>query len=177
MNGGSRRPVPEGEPEIWRNRLPHPKIGSMSTRRIRWLALALVAVLAPPLRAQDPALQAAVRSFDPAASLDAGRVRVADFNGDGLDDVSAVLVAPERHALVAFHALAEGGYVAYPLYAVLPQGDAVLRIIPPGRVRVLGPQGAIDLAASGLELVFPGKSSALYVWRDGRYQVYGTENH
>jgi hypothetical protein len=33
----------------------------------------------------------------------------------------------------------------------------------------------IEHANPALELVFPGRSSALYVWRDGRFRVFELE--
>jgi hypothetical protein len=151
----------------------------MKLRRTLGLVAGLAVAIVLPVRAQDPALQEAVRAFDPSAAFvfESNRARVADFNGDGLADVSAILVAPERRALVVFNARRDGGYSAYPLYAVLPSGPVELRLVPPGRHRVLGPEGVIELARPALELAFPGRSSALYAWRDGRYQVFGTENY
>jgi hypothetical protein len=151
----------------------------MKTRRTLGLLAVLAVAIVPPVRAQDPALQEAVRAFDPSAAFvfESDRARVADFNGDGLADVSAILVAPERRALVVFNARRDGGYSAYPLFAVLPPGPVELRLVPPGRHPVLGPEGMIELAMPALELAFPGRSSALYAWRDGHYQIFGTENY
>jgi len=151
----------------------------MKTRRTLGLLAGLALAIVPPVRAQDPALQEAVRAFDPSAAFvfESDRARVADFNGDGLADVSAILVAPERRALVVFNARRDGGYSAYPLFAVLPPGPVELRILQPGRHRVVGAEGVIELDKPAIELAFPGKSSALYAWRNGRYQVFGTENY
>jgi hypothetical protein len=60
---------------------------------------------------------------------------------------------------------------------VLPPGDVELRLVPPGRHRVLGLQALIEHPNHGIELVFPGRASALYIWRGDRYQVFGTENY
>ena len=51
-----------------------------------------------------------------------------------------------------------------------------------GAVRHANPQrqgaaGALETTAPSLELVFTGRSSAMYVWGNGRYQVHGTENY
>jgi hypothetical protein len=99
-----------------------------------------------------------------------------DFDGDGKPDVAAILQGGERRALVVFHARG-GGFVAQPLYANLPAGEVVLRLVPPGNHRVLGGPGVVELQAPGFELSFPGRSSALYAWRGGRYQSFGTENY
>jgi hypothetical protein len=34
----------------------------------------------------------------------------------------------------------------------------------------------VQLKNAAVELIFPGRSSAMYVWENGRYQVYGTES-
>lgn len=150
----------------------------MSARlSVIWLVVGLLVVAAPHARAQDSALIAAARSVDASLGYDPGRTRVADFNGDGLADVAAILVGPRRQALVVFHATPQGGYAPYPLYATLPEGEVELRLVPAGRHRVLGLEGVVEHAIPAIELAFPGRSSALYVWRDGGYQVFGTENH
>ena len=152
----------------------------MMSRRTLGIALALLAPTGRDALAQEPddALAEAIRSFAPAASLssDPALMHTADFNGDGRPDVAAVVEGGERSALVIFHAT-PSGYRVYALYASLPPGPLQLKVVPPGRHRVLGAAGTVQVASPALELVFPGKSSAMYAWRDGRYQVYGTENY
>lgn len=150
----------------------------MTSRRTLGIALALLALSVPSALAQDAALTEAIRSYDPAAALpsDPALLHRADFSGDGRQDVAAVLEGGERPALVIFHRTSSG-YRPYALYAALPPGPLQLRIVPPGRHRVLGPEGAVEISAPALELAFPGRSSAMYVWGEGRYQVYGTENY
>lgn len=138
---------------------------------------AAVLAAAGPAYAQDSAINQALSSVDPSLAYDPNAARVGDFNGDGLEDVAAIVAGPEKRALVVFHPTPNGGYVAYPLYATLPPGDVDLRLVPPGRHRVLSPQGVVEHATPALELIFPGRSSALYVWRNGRYQVFATENY
>ncbi len=143
---------------------------------VLWLAAAgLLAGSVSLAQAQEDALDAAVLEFDPGLSLGASRV-TGDFDGDGRPDVATILMGSGRRALVVFHR-GERGYVAHPLYANLPEGEVELRLVPPGNRRVLGAPGVVELQAPGLELSFPGRSSALYAWRGGRYQSFGTENH
>jgi hypothetical protein len=151
----------------------------MNTRYTFTVAVGLLALA--PLRAfgQGPeALARAVESYAPGMSLssDPSLVHRGDFNGDGLEDVAAVLQSDGKSALVIFNA-SQNGYRAHPLYASLPGGPWRLDVVPPGRHRVLGQEGAVDLSSPAIELVFPGRSSAMYVWRGNRYQVYGTESH
>ncbi|HEY7471595.1 MAG TPA: hypothetical protein VIE68_04530 [Gemmatimonadota bacterium] len=151
----------------------------MSTRFTLAVALGLLAYGPPRAFGQgDDALSGAVRTYSPGMSLssDPALVHRADFNGDGQTDVAAVLESEGKSALVIFNA-SRSGYRAYPLYATLPAGPWRLDVVPPGRHRVLGAQGTIDLTSPAIELVFPGRSSAMYVWEGNRYQVYGTENH
>ena len=141
-----------------------------------WLAAAgLLAGYVPLAHAQEEALDQAVQEFDPGMSLGASRV-IGDFDGDGRPDVATILMGSGRRMLVVFHRK-ERGFVAHPLYANLPEGDVELRLVPPGNRRVLGAPGMVELQSPGLELSFPGRSSALYAWRGGRYQSFGTENH
>jgi hypothetical protein len=149
------------------------------TLRTFGIALVLLAVIARGAAAQtDAALADAVRSYDPAAALSTNPalVHTQDFNGDGQPDVAAVLESEAKSALVIFHRT-PSGFRAFSLYASLPPGPLLLRVVPPGRHRVLGPQGTINVSAPALELIFPGKSSAMYVWGANRYQVYPTENY
>ncbi len=151
----------------------------MSHTRTFGIALAAVAIAAPRLMAQpDAGLAEAIRAYDPAASVsaDPALTQTADFNGDGREDVAAVLEAGGKSALVIFNRTANG-YRPYALYASLPGGPVQLRLVPPGRHRVLGAAGALETTTPSLELVFPGRSSAMYVWGSGRYQVHGTENY
>jgi hypothetical protein len=151
----------------------------MMSLRTLGIALVLLAVTGRGAAAQpDPALTDAVRAYDPAAavSTDPALVHTEDFNGDGRPDVAAVLESEAKSALVIFHRT-PSGFRAFSLYASLPPGPLLLRVVPPGRHRVLGPQGTINVSAPALELIFPGKSSAMYVWGANRYQVYPTENY
>lgn len=154
-----------------------PEISLVRTRLAAlWLATALAAGSASLAQAQDPALSTAVRDFGTGFTLDFADARVGDFDGDGRDDVAGILHGPGKRALVVFHG-SNGGYVAHPLYAPLPDGEVELRLVPPGNRRVLGPPGVVELSSPALELVFPGRSSALYAWRGGRYHTFGTESH
>ena len=145
-------------------------------RTVGVAALAIV-VTHEPVRAQESALQSAIRSFGPDMSLpdEATLVVRDDFNGDGHEDVAAVVRGPDRSALVVFHGTTQG-YEMHPLYTRLPQGDVQLRVVPSGRQAVVGNASGVQLAHPGIELIFPGRSSAMYVWESGRYQVYGTES-
>ena len=148
-----------------------------STRHAVGIAALLTLALAGPARAQENALQSAVRAFGPDMVLPEGEnlsVR-ADFNGDGREDVAAVLRGPDRSALVVFHS-ARDGYDMMPLYTRLPSGDVQLRLVPAGRRSVVGNAAGVRLENPAVELIFPGRSSAMYVWEGGRYQVYGTES-
>ncbi len=130
-----------------------------------------------PARAQQAGLQAALRDFDPDARLtdEANLVQRADFDGDGREDVAAVVASGSRRALVAFNATGSG-YQAHPLFTGLPPGDTTLRLLPPGKYRILGPQPTVQTDVTAIELIFPGKSSAMYVWRGERYRVFATES-
>lgn len=152
----------------------------MNSRRIIGIAIALLALTGPSALAQEPdaALSEAIRSYNPEASLssDPALRHAADFNGDGRQDIAAVLEGGGKSALVIFNRT-PSGYRAYALYASLPSGPLQLRMVSPGRHRILGPVGTVEIASPALELVFPGRSSAMYAWGGGRYQVYGTENY
>lgn len=147
--------------------------------RIRYalVTIALTVLVAGSARAQDASLERAARAYDPAFrwSNDVPPVR-GDFNGDGSTDVAAILESAERRSLVVFHG-GEDGYSPFPLYTRLPRGEVSLRRVDPGRYRVLGPPGAVELRHESVELVFPGRSSALYAWKNGRYDTYGTERY
>lgn len=148
-----------------------------STGRPAVLTLLGIGLAAVPARGQESALQDAIRSFGPQMSLpdEESLVVRGDFNGDGREDVAAVVREPERSALVVFHSTAQG-YEVHPLYTRLPKGDIQLRLVPSGRRPVMGNAGAVRLAHPAVELIFPGRSSAMYAWEGGRYQVYGTES-
>ena len=151
----------------------------MTTRHLPTLALALLAMQPSLTYAQDdPVLAEAIRGYAAGMSLssDPANHYVADFTGDGRPDVAAVLDSDGRSALVIFNQTARG-YQAYPLYANLPAGPWQLRVVEPGRHRILGREGTLELASPAIELVFPGRSSAIYAWRGNRYQVFGTENY
>jgi len=140
------------------------------------VALATLAFGAPA-HAQESALQSAMRAFGPDMTIPEGEnlsIR-ADFNGDGSEDVAAVVRGPDRSALVVFHSTGDG-YEMMPLYTRLPSGDVLLRVVPSGRRSVVGKAGGVQLKNAAVELIFPGRSSAMYVWEGGRYQVYGTES-
>lgn len=140
------------------------------------IALAAL-VFAGQVRAQESALQSAMRAFGPDMTIPEGEnlsIR-ADFNGDDREDVAAVVRGPDRSALVVFHATGDG-YEMMPLYTRLPSGDVQLRVVPSGRRSVVGNAGGVQLKNPAVELIFPGRSSAMYVWENGRYQVYGTES-
>ncbi|HUP00459.1 MAG TPA: hypothetical protein VM737_02935 [Gemmatimonadota bacterium] len=138
----------------------------------------LVTCMVSRSSAQDAGLVAAVAGFDPGLSLPDGGdlVHWADFNGDGRPDVAAILSGAGGSSLVIFNAT-NGGFQPHPLYTGLPSGVVELRLVLPGWQRVLGPKGSIDLPHPSLELVFPGRSSAIYAWSNGRYQVFPTENY
>ncbi len=140
-------------------------------------ALLAIGLAAVPARGQEPALEGALRSFSPQLSLPQEESLVVreDFNGDGRQDVAAVVRGPNRSALVVFHSTPQG-YEAHPLYTRLPKGDVQLRVVPSGRRPVVGKAGGVNLAHPAVELIFPGRSSAMYAWEGGRYQVYGTES-
>lgn len=150
----------------------------MVRRRALGIAIAAMTLSATHALAQpDPGLAGAVQAYDPSASVAQDPApQTADFNGDGRDDVAAVLESGGKTALVIFHRTAQG-YRPYALYASLPGGPVRLRVVPPGRHRVLGASGVLETTTPALELVFPGRSSAMYVWAEGRYQVHGTENY
>lgn len=141
------------------------------------LALLAIGLAAVPARGQEPALQSAIRSFGPQMSLPEEESLVVreDFNGDGRQDVAAVVRGPDRSALVVFHSTPQG-YETHPLYTRLPRGEVQLGVVPSGRQPVVGNARAVQLAHPAVELIFPGRSSAMYVWEEGRYQVYGTES-
>jgi hypothetical protein len=141
------------------------------------VAVLLTLALAGPAQAQENALESAVRAFGPDMTLPEGENQSVrgDFNGDGREDVAAVVRGPDRSALVVFHSTGDG-YDMRPLYTRLPSGDVQLHLVPPGRRSVVGNAAGVQLKNPAVELVFPGRSSAMYVWEGGRYQVYGTES-
>jgi hypothetical protein len=143
------------------------------------LALSLVALAASraPAQIAEAALDDAVRSYDSRMELAAEPgPQVADFDGDGSVDVVAVLEGGGKTALVIFNRTASG-YVPHALYASLPHSEYRVRVVPPGRYRIVGAEGTVQTKSSAVELVFPGRSSAMYVWGGSRYQVYATENY
>ena len=148
-------------------------------RRIRLVPIVAGFVVATGshLPAQNAQLDRAIQSFHTDFRLSSDRTRTArgDFNGDGREDVAAIVEGPERSAFVIFHAQPDR-FAPHPLFTNLPPGSVELRVLQPGRHRVIGPQRSVVIKAPAVELVFPGRSSAMYVWRDGRYRVLGTEN-
>lgn len=142
-----------------------------------WIVGFLLASAATPAVSQELALDDALAALGSDARIDdrTDQVQRADFNGDGITDVAAVVTRARGSGLVVFTSSSRG-HQPIPLYTVLP-GPVRLQIVPPGRHRVLGPRREIDLEGPALELVFDGKSSAMYVWRQGRYEVHPTENY
>lgn len=150
----------------------------MRGRTLFWVIGFVVAGTHPAMGVQDdPALEAAIREMRRGMRLsdDPALVQRADFNGDGRDDVCAVLEGDDRNSLVVLQA-SNGGYQLYPLYARLPAGPYRLRIAPPGRHRVLGPSETIRTTTPAIELIFTNRSSAMYVWSGRRYAVHATDN-
>lgn len=143
-----------------------------------WIPLLALAVATPAAAQVDPALTAALHELDPGLSVTegAGAVRSADFDGDGRMDVAALVSDGRRSALVAFHRT-DAGYRAHSLHGRLPDGPVRLRVAPPGRLRTLDDRGHVDLERSSIELIFPGRSSVTYAWRDGRYRAIPTETY
>jgi len=140
-------------------------------------ALIFATTAGPSLAQQQTDLARAVREFDPSLRWSGNEPAVrGDFNGDGAADVATVLEGESRRSLVVFHG-SEEGYVAYPLFARLPSRELTLSRVEPGRYAVLGPEGAVDLRNPAVELVFPGRSSVLYVWEGGRYRTHATERY
>lgn len=139
------------------------------------IGLTMLAVQLVPVMAQDVTLDRALRQFGAglAIATDPALVVRGDFNADGLEDVAAIVRGSDRSSFVIFHASDEG-FEINPLYRNLPD-DVQLRLVEPGRHRVVGPQHTVTIDSPAVELVFPGRSSAMYVWRRDRYQVYGTE--
>ena len=89
-----------------------------------------------------------------------------DFNGDGREDVAAVVRAPDRSALVVFHSTGDG-YDLMPLYTRLPSGDVQLRLVPAGRRSVVG-----NAAGGTGGHIYPGIAVANeIVRRDGESEV------
>ena len=152
----------------------------MMSLRTFGIALAVLVLTGSSALAQEPdaALAEAIRSYDPGATLssDPALAHAADFNGDERQDVAVVLEGGGKAALVIFNRT-PSGYRPYALYASLPPGPLQLRVVPPGRHRILGSAGTVEVSSPALELVFPGRASAMYAWGDGRYQVYGTESY
>ena len=147
------------------------------------ISLAIVLLLALPgsgalAQVAEPALQDAVQAYDSRMSLtsDPELLKTADFNGDGRPDVAAVLEGGGRSALVIFNRTASG-YAPHALYASLPSAGFRLRVVPAGRYRTLDAGGMVEIGAAAVELVFPGRSSAMYVWAGDRNQVHPTENY
>lgn len=135
----------------------------------------MLAAQVVPALGQDARLDRALSRFDAdlAIATDPGLVVRGDFNADGREDVAAIVRGSDRSSFVIFHA-SPAGFQINPLYRNLPD-DAELELVEPGRHRVVGPQHTVTLNSPAVELVIPGRSSAMYVWRRNRYQVYGTE--
>lgn len=140
------------------------------------LGVAAIFLVAGSARGQDPDLLGALGRYDASLSPVEGLVVRADFDGDGDRDAAAVVTDGRDRAFLVLES-DEGAWRVHPLYARLPDTPVRLRVVPPGRHRVLGAKGTVQLTSSGVELVFPGRSSALYVYERGRWQVHGTENY
>lgn len=138
--------------------------------------MAAVLLAVAPGRAQDVDLARALGGYDATLAPVEDLVVRADFDGDGDRDAAAVVTDGRDRAFLVFESEA-GAWRVHPLYARLPDTPVRLRVVQPGPRRVLGAKGTLELTAPGVELVFPGRSSALYVIRDGRWQVHGTENY
>ncbi|MDX1660581.1 MAG: hypothetical protein R3326_02215 [Gemmatimonadota bacterium] len=152
-----------------------PDIANM---RFRWPVFGVVGIflLAVPVRAQDADLSRALEGYDPALRPVGELVVRADFDADGDLDAAAVATDGRDRAFLVLEA-DERAWRVHPLYARLPDTPVRLRLVPPGTRRVLGGKGTIELASPGVELVFPGRSSALYVYENGKWRVHGTENY
>ncbi len=140
------------------------------------LAVAAVLLALAPAHAQDVDLARALRGYDATLTPVEDLAVRADFDGDGDLDAAAVVTDGRNRAFLVFESEA-GAWRVHPLYALLPDAPVRLRVVQPGPRRVLGAKRTVELTTPGVELVFPGRSSALYVIRDGRWQVHGTENY
>jgi hypothetical protein len=148
-------------------------------RRTLVLLTAAIAAPAPAAFAQiDDAVTAALGALDPALVPADGpaTVQTGDFDGDGGMDVAMIVTDGRRRALAAFHG-GPRGYQGHILHNRLPDGPVRIRVVPPGRYRSLGERGYVDVASDAIELVFPGRSSALYAWDGQRYRVHATESY
>ncbi|MBW3660207.1 MAG: hypothetical protein KY397_01055 [Gemmatimonadetes bacterium] len=153
-------------------------ISDIGDMRAANVILALVATLAVAggARGQEADLASALGGYDASLRPLGDLVVHADFDGDGDRDFAAVVTDGSRSVFLVLQA-GEGEWQVRPLYARLPDVPVRLRVIQPGSHRVLDAQRTVELRDPGVELIFPGRSSALYAWRDGRWQVYGTENY
>lgn len=138
------------------------------------LGMAALLVVVVPARGQDAELVRALGQHDRSLRPVKDLVVRADFDQDGDLDFAAVVTDGRQRAFLILES-DEGRWRAHPLYARLPDSAVRLRIAAPGPHRVLGAHGSVELTAPGVELTFPGRSSALYAYRAGRWQVFGTE--
>lgn len=137
------------------------------------VALLLAAV---PALGQEAELARALSEHDASLRPVEGLVVRADFDRDGDQDAAAVVTDGRRRSFLVLES-DEGRWRVHLLYARLPDTAIRLRLAPPGSHPVLGAQGTVELEAPGVELVFPGRSSALYAYRAGKWRVFGTENY
>lgn len=145
-----------------------------------WLPLLALWLSAPAgaLGQGSAAFEAALRELDPTMVVvdGPGTLQRGDFDGDGTADVAALVTDGRRRSLVAIHGGVGGGR-AHLLHARLPDGPVRLRVLAPGRQAALEARGYVDLGTDSIELVFPGRSSAIYAWDGGRYRVIPTEGY
>lgn len=143
------------------------------------LVAAAAAWTTSPLAAQvDPGVQSALHDLAPAFRVREGpdALRTGDFDGDGTTDVVAIVTDGRQEALAIFHTGSDG-VQAHLVNARLPAGAVKLRVVPPGRHRVLDARGSVILRTEAVELVLPGRWSAIYAWEGGRYRAFPTESY
>lgn len=147
-------------------------------RTLVLLAVGMVGSAGPAVAQVDEAVAGALRALNPAFAPADGpaTAQAGDFDGDGRADVAVIVTDGRRRALVALHG-GPGGYGGHILHNRLPDGSVRIHVAPPGRRPALEERGYVDLATDAIELVFPGRSSALYAWDGERYRVHATETY